>query len=369
MLSSKATVSVVTCGPGNELYSAFGHSAFRIFDPVSGIDIIYNYGTFDFDAPNFYLNFAKGNLIYQLSTTTFQRFLRAYQYENRWVTLQFLNLNKTEVQAMFTYLENNAKPKNKDYQYDFFYDNCSTKIEEVVQAVLKGKVNFPNSHITTTKTHRDLIDDYAYQFKWGKFGIDLALGSVIDDNATPNEYKFLPDYIFESFNHATILVDNNEEPLVTKDISILKEEKTATSYEFFSPFNVLLVISLFIVFITFQDFKKQRRSKWLDVTIYLITGLIGIVVLLLWFASSHTATYQNFNFLWAFAPNTLVTFYLLKSKLPTWIHYYNLLLLILLFSMCVLWITKIQIFNTALISLLIALAVRYFYLRKGKTFN
>jgi len=117
-LSPKATVSVVTCGSGNELFSAFGHSAFRIFDPAIGLDKIYNYGTFDFNAPNFYLNFAKGKLIYRLSTTNFNRFFSVYQYENRWVKTQLLNLTAEEVQLMFNFLENNAKPENSDYQYD-----------------------------------------------------------------------------------------------------------------------------------------------------------------------------------------------------------------------------------------------------------
>ena len=165
-LSPKATVSVITCGPGSELYTAFGHSAFRVYDPVLGIDKAYNYGTFNFNAPNFYLNFAKGKLIYQLSVTNFNRFLRIYQYENRWVKTQELAINTSEAQAIFNFLENNAKPQNKYYQYDFFYNNCSTKIEEIVKIILKEKVSFSNSHLTSNKTHRDLIADYTKNFKW-----------------------------------------------------------------------------------------------------------------------------------------------------------------------------------------------------------
>ena len=201
-LSEKATISVITCGSGTELYSTFGHSAFRIKDPLTGLDKIYNYGTFDFNAPNFYLNFAKGKLTYQLSTTNFLYFLREYQYENRWVKAQVLNLNQQEVKAIFLFLENNAKPENRAYQYDFFYDNCSTKIEEVIKTVLKDNVEFNNSHIKTTKSHRDLISDYTENQQWGKFGIDLALGSVIDREATKDEYKFLPDYIFLASENA-----------------------------------------------------------------------------------------------------------------------------------------------------------------------
>jgi hypothetical protein len=362
-LSEKASVSVITCGPGSELYAAFGHSAFRVFDPELGIDKCYNYGTFDFNAPHFYANFAKGNLIYFLSVSNFGRFLQVYQYENRWVKNQLLNLNPAEVQAMFNYLENNATLENRAYRYDFFYDNCSTKIEEVVTAVLKNKVTFSNNHISTTKTHRDLIADYTQDFKWGKFGIDLALGSVIDDEATKNDYKFLPDYIFEAFNHATITRNNKTQPLVINTIPILAEKTVAKPTEVFSPLNVLAIISLLIIFITYKNYQNNTKGKWLDFIIYFSTGAIGIVVLLLWFATAHTATYKNLNFLWAFAPNIVVAFYLLKTNLPTWVKLYNWLLIVLLVILAVVWILKIQVFNVALIPLLIALVIRYLFLR------
>jgi Domain of unknown function (DUF4105) len=360
-LSPKATISVLTCGPGNVLYSAFGHSAFRIYDPLLGLDKVYNYGTFDFEAPNFYLNFAKGKLTYQLSTSSFSRFLRIYQYENRWVKTQELDLDIADVQAVFDFLENNAKPENKSYQYDFFYDNCSTKIEEVINTVLKEKVTFSNSHITTNKTHRDLIDDYTKNNKWGKFGIDLALGSVIDINATKNEYKFLPDYIYQAFDNATIF---SKKPLVRNTRTILKEKMNEAPFSLFQPLTISLLIALFIIVSTYKNYSLKKRTKWIDFILYLSTGFIGIAVLLLWFATTHTATYKNFNFLWAFAPNLVIAFYMLKHKLPKWIGYYNWLLLLLLVVMMLLWLLKIQVFNTAVIPFILALGIRYWFLIK-----
>lgn len=359
-LTEKASFSVVTCGPGSELYTAFGHSAFRVFDPALGIDKIYNYGTFDFNAPNFYGNFAKGNLTYFLSTSDFVHFLRVYQYENRWVKLQLLNLTNNEVQALYNYLEENAKIENRNYQYDFFYDNCSTKIEAIITTVLKNKVQFSNNHITSHKSHRDLIYDYTKEFKWGKFGIDLALGAVIDNEATKDDYKFLPDYIFAAFKQATIQKGEIHEPLVKKEIVILKDKPVVKKTEILSPFKILLLLSLFIIFITYKNHKQLKCSKWLDFTIFLSTGTVGVIVLLLWFATTHTATYQNFNFLWAFAPNLLVAFFIFKDR--KWIKHYMILLLLLLVIMVILWILKIQVFNSALIPLLIAFSLRYVYL-------
>lgn len=367
-LSDKATVSVITCGPGSELYSAFGHNAFRIHDPVLQLDKIYNYGTFDFNAPNFYLNFAKGKLTYQLSTSSFIWFLREYNYENRWVKAQELNLTPTDVQKVYDFLENNAKPQNKYYQYDFFYNNCATKIEDVIQNILKDKVHFTTNYIKTNKTHRDLIANYtANNFKWAKFGIDLALGSVIDKTANKKDYNFLPDYIFKTFENATITVENNQiKPLVKKEATILSAKKTIHHYSLFSPLNILFILSLFIIFITYQDFKKNKRTKIIDFLLYFITGIIGIIVLLLWFTTSHTATYRNLNFLWAFAPNILIAFVVLKNIIPKWVVNYNRITLLLIVLTFIIWIFKIQVFNLAIIPFLLALIIRYSYLIKFK---
>ena len=359
-LSNQATVSVLTCGPGEELYTAFGHSAFRVYDPLLGLDKVYNYGTFDFNAPNFYLNFAKGNLTYQLSTSDFYRFLYTYNYEKRWVKAQVLNLSYIDVQLLYNYLENNALPQNRSYQYDFFYNNCATKIEDVIKKVLKYRVHFSNEHITTHLTHRDLINAYTKNFKWGKFGIDLALGSVIDKEASKDEYKFLPDYIDEAFNNATITYGIKEAPLVKNEGFILKQnEKTTPQIDLLQPIIVFLVLMLWVFFITFKNLKNNTRSKWLDFILYLSTGIIGILVLLLWFATSHTATYKNFNFLWAFAPNIIIAFYVLKKELPQWIVFYNWFLIVLIALLGVLWGLKIQVFNSALLPILILLIVRY----------
>ena len=290
-LSEKASISIVTCGPGNELFSSFGHSAFRVHDPLIELDKIYNYGTFNFNAPNFYLNFAKGNMTYSLSTTKFVYFLQMYKNENRWVKAQELNLNKVQVQDIYEFLEINAKPANRDYQYDFFYDNCATIIEDVVKDVLKENVHFSNEHISTSKSHRDLIDDYAHNFKWGKFGIDFALGSVIDNQASKDDYKFLPDYIFEAFVNSTISFDGGTKPLVKSTATILSvnPSQEASSKQLPSPFITFLIISLLIGYITYINYRADKRSKSLDFLLYFITGLLGVAVLLLWFATTHTA--------------------------------------------------------------------------------
>lgn len=135
-LSVYAEVSIVTAGPGEALYEAFGHSAIRIKDPVLNLDLIYNYGMFDFNQPNFLLNFAKGNMIYSLARYDFKYFLASYRRDKRWVKQQVLNLTQQENQAFFTFLEKNATPENRNYLYDPYFDNCATKLRDITRSVL-----------------------------------------------------------------------------------------------------------------------------------------------------------------------------------------------------------------------------------------
>ena len=151
-LTDQAQISVLTCGTGDQLYSSFGHSAFRVQDPNHGIDIVYNYGTFDFDTPNFYLKFAGGKLLYSLSRQHFANFLYTYQLENRWVKEQLLDLKTDDKNKLFGFLEENYKPENRYYQYDFIYENCSTKIPEVLRGVLGNSLVFRDNHLSIALT-------------------------------------------------------------------------------------------------------------------------------------------------------------------------------------------------------------------------
>jgi len=360
-LSPKAEISVITVGPGyNELYATFGHSAFRIKDISNKIDRVYNYGTFDFNTPNFYLKFAQGKLLYDLRAYSFGNFLRSYNSEKRWVKGQVLDLKLNEIQQVFDFLENNAKPENRSYKYDFFYDNCSTKLYDVLENVLGDKIIFDNNFDQNNYTHRDLIQLYLKNLPWSDFGIDLALGSKIDQKANAKEYMFLPDFVFDAFTKIKIKENGIEKPIVKKTETILQEYENQFFKSVFTPINVFGVLALVVIILTYFDYKKGKRNKALDAIIFSLTGIVGVVVLLLWFATDHSTTVRNFNILWAFAPNLIFAFRIAKNqKMST---YYMITLLALLDIMVLLWIFKIQMFHFAMIPILIALYVRYIYL-------
>jgi hypothetical protein len=358
-LSSEAEISVLTIGPGTLLNDSFGHNAFRIKDKIFQIDIVFNYGVYDFSAPNFYLKFARGKLNYLMDADAYQDFYSVYARQDRTIQEQTLNLSQPEKQQLYEYLLNNYKPENRFYLYDFFYDNCATRIRDVVADALQEKIEFNIPKNFEEKTFRALIHDHVDRNTWGSFGIDVALGAVIDKKASPNEHMYLPKYIYEFFESATY----NNEPLVKESKVIYQKAKSTKSKNFWvSPLFIFGILGILIIIITYKDHKKQRRSKCLDLFLFGITGSIGLLVLLLWFATDHTATAQNYNLLWAFPLNLFVIHQLYRKQIKGWFLRYLKFLVIMLSLLTMHWLIGVQIYALGLIPLLIALFIRYIYL-------
>ncbi|MEP2934967.1 MAG: DUF4105 domain-containing protein [Gilvibacter sp.] len=364
-LSPKATVSVLTMGPGQSLYDSFGHSAIRLRDQGLGIDVVYNYGVYDFTDPNFYTKFAKGNMSYLLDRKPTAHFLSNYIDYNRWVKEQLLALSPKEAQQLFEFLENNLKPENRAYNYDFFYDNCATKVPEVIGKVISGGIIIDPTYLDEQKTFRTLIQENVHWNTWGSFGMDIGIGSVTDKIATANEHMFLPENVFLAFQKATRDEASGGIPLVmeTKDLFV-NNPIPPRGEGLKSPLVLFGLLGILILFFTYRDYKKQERSRWLDVSLAIITGVVGIILLLLWFATDHSTTANNYNVLWAFPFNVFIVLQLLKKQPKKWLGRYMRFLIILLALLTLHWIIGVQVFAKALIPLLVALALRYIYVVK-----
>jgi hypothetical protein len=358
-LSPLSELSLLTVGTGEDLAAKFGHSAIRLRDPSLGIDEVYGYGTYNFEDPNFYLNFVRGKLDYTITRYPYKYFERGYILEKRWIKEQKLQLTLDQRKAIVAYLETNLLPKNRFYKYDFLFENCATKIPEVFEKNLGKGLNFDYNHLDNQFTFRQLIHQNLNVNSWSNFGIDLALGSVIDRKATPYEHLFLPAYVYEQLKHTTL----DGKPLVKEESLLLDipPQKDTTLFVF-TPIFWLGLLLLLVVYITYRDYSKQERSIWLDVSLFTVTGLAGLLILFLWFFTDHLATKINFNFLWAFAPNLIIVFYLLKKQLPKWLRVYISIAIGLLLLSVVLWLLKIQIFSILLCFVLLALLVRYSFL-------
>ncbi len=363
-LSGDAEISVLTIGPGEYLYDKFGHSAIRVQDKVTNLDIVFNYGTYDFNTPNFYTKFARGKLLYTLSVSNFTDFFYHYQSEDRWITEQVLNLSIAQKQDIFKLLIENAKPENREYLYDFTHDNCATKIRDILSLALGNNIEY-NTELENPKSFRQLIGENINSNTWGSLGINIALGAPIDRNASKLEEQFLPYYVMEADSEAKIKTSAGEWiPLVKKTINLYeqKEEKKATGFFFTSPWVIFTIIGLGLIIISFKDIIRKKRTKLVDISIFITTGIIGVVIALLWFATDHQTTKFNYNILWAFPISLLFIRAISKETYhKRLVHYLNLLsiLIVLLFFH---WITGVQKYPHPILPLLIGLLIRYRYL-------
>ncbi len=362
-LSSEAQISLLTIGQGPELYDSFGHTAVRVRDSKQGIDIVFNYGLFDFDTPNFYLKFAQGKLLYRLDISPFDKFIANYVAQQRSVQSQKLQQTPSQKQELFDFLYKNAQEGNNKYLYEFLYDNCATRPANAINGIYKEDI-FSN-YIPETEglTHRQLIQKNVPWNTWGSFGMDIAIGSVTDRPVTNKEYLFLPEYTMKALSVATI----NGKPLVAP-VKTMFEPVIDNSYKenvITSPLVVFSLLSLFIFYLTYRDNRKNAGITYVDKTILSITGIVGILLALLWFATDHSPTKWNYNVLWAFPFHILAAISVRKSANKRWLYPYMKLAIILLALLGFHWIIGVQSYPLVLLPLLIALAIRYLYILKN----
>lgn len=356
-------ISLLTCDPGEEIYSSFGHSAVRVQDLQTGQDLVYNYGTFDFGAPNFVLNFATGRLDYFLSRSTFERFIAEYNYFERSVREQELALNQAQKLALVELLEINYMPQNRAYRYDFFYDNCATRIIDLMDEVLGDQLVWHNEEQQAVeKTFRQLIDEKVFYMPWSDLGIDLALGSRLDQDASPREEQFLPSYMEEAFARAEIEGDGPTRSLVSNNRVILDFQAPQGTLGTFNPYLLFWIVAILFIVTTYIGFKKKKLFIGFDLAFFGILGLVGLVMAALWIASDIPSTKYNWNILWAFPGHLLLIPGLLSKTFKPWVKQYLLIALILADAAIVFWILGWQSFHPSLIPLMLVVILRTNYL-------
>jgi len=243
---SDTSVYLLTCGPGTETYSIYGHSAIRIVIPGQNSDIIYNWGVFDFNTPNFAWKFAKGRLDYMVVSESLQSFLQEYLNERRSVYSQKINFNPDEKRKFVSLINDNLKPENVNYRYDFFYDDCSTRIRNLLEKAIGNKLLYPPAETGKIPTFRNLVAKYQNPYPWLQFGIDLIMGSTSDKRASFRDRMFLPIDVKNGLSETVINRSGKMIPLMQNPETILEYETPKVPQKFFiSPvfiFTVLLII-------------------------------------------------------------------------------------------------------------------------------
>lgn len=362
-LSPKAEISLLTCSPGNEMYSLFGHSAIRVKDPVRRIDYIFNYGTFDFTEPNFYTKFAKGKLRYILSVGDFSRFKASYQRQKRSIYEHKLLLDSINRQRMWEALLVNYEPENRAYKYDFLFDNCATRVRDMFENTNTSKIEY--SYNDQEKTFRDILYEYLAPFKWLEWGISTILGNPCDRMATPWEYMFIPDYLMYVMETAT----NGNHKLLGEKTVIYQAPDTIKKTPFLiSPLFIFSLIAL--LFIGYSNYCMRRRivKRWPDFLLFGLSGLIGLLIFLLWFFTEHQTTGPNYNILYTL-PTHLIVLFFIRKRNNFIVKKYFLLNTVIIFAVMVAWaiIPAIpQDLPTASIPLILLLGYRSYMISKGK---
>ena len=362
-LSDEATISVITFGPyQGELWSAFGHSGVRVYDPGSNIDWMYDWGRFDFNQANFYWNFAKGQMLYSIGRTRdFGRYRDYYMNADRYIYEQVLNLNKSEKQEFFNALEENYRPENRNYYYNYVYDNCATRIQRITEQAIVDSIYFPYTYTVQGKSVRDLMDDYLDFQPWGDLIIDIGLGNQIDDEAPGQVYMFLPDYVYKGFSEALIIQGDTAINLVAKTNILYESQKTPEAPGIFTPFNAFLILFFIVGLITNRDFKKKKRTKWVDYILFTIVGIFGWWLVFLWLGTDHLSK-NNWNLLWAFPLHIPFVYLLGRKKLEYKLSRIYRFLAVLHLLTLVFWVILPQPLHPALVPLVVTLILRSFYI-------
>lgn len=283
---SNLEISLLTCSPGDELYSAFGHTAIRVND------MVFNYGMFNFNTEGFYIKFVSGQTDYELGVEMMDGFERQYERRNRSVIEQKLNLTNEEKAALFNALIENTRPENKTYRYNFVFDNCATRPRVKIEECLKGAIKYDVKE--ENESYRKLIEKYVGEDSWIKFGIDILIGAEADKTASFFDRLFLPNELMNAF--ATARRDNGER-LVTETKEIVSQDKDENDDED-NGVTPLAVAVIAMSIISIASLLFPRKLKALDFVLFLATGLLGVVITYLCFFSLHPLVRENYNLLW-----------------------------------------------------------------------
>ena len=299
VLSDKTSVSVITCGTGNEVYSFFGHTAIRIKDPASNLDVVYNYGMFDFDTPNFVVKFSKGDLQYFVGSTGFNDFAAQYIYEKRSVAEQILNLSLEQKQKLFDKLNAALYSEDRFYTYKFIDRNCTTMVVDILNEILGEKAIVKTKK--TDETYREILYPYFNNHFYEQLGTSIIFGTKVDQNGTK---IFLPLELEKSINE----VKYKNEPLLVKHNKILNIT-TETPFSWWNNIYTYLAFLLLVVL---------ARANNLNMFYFAVVAFIGLIFSVMGLYSFHHELEYNYNIL-LFNPVLFLLIWFFYRKNTRWI--------------------------------------------------
>ena len=360
--SDSLRVSLLTCGPGQEVYNLFGHSAIRVKNEATGVDYVFNYGIFSFNTPNFVLRFCLGQTDYQLGVQYYDDFVWNYQMQGRFVHEQVLNLTEQEKLQLVAALEENYLPENRIYRYNYFYDNCATRPRDIVERAINGEVRYTEDMDTPQKalTYRGLVHEYTAKQPWSRFGIDLLLGSEADKPISRRASMFVPFYLEEYFHTAQKAdLQGRNSGLIAEELEITaQDESDWASPTPLTPMRVFLLLFILVAALTAWGI-KQGRSLWgLDLLVFAIAGIAGCIIAFMVLFSEHPAVSPNYLLLLLHPLHLIFLYHIVKrvKKLQRSVYLGANMVVILLFL--AFWALIPQKFPIEIVPLALILLVR-----------
>ena len=319
-------ISLLTCSPGKEVWAQYGHTAIRYYDKESGEDLAINYGIFSLDQTYFIPRFVLGMTDYRMGVQPMDMFLAQYSYEGRGVVEQILNLSVDDKEVIYKALQENMKPENVVYRYNYFFDNCTTRARDMLVNHLHGKVVYPPAE--EDATFRSMIHKWNNKYEWSQFGEDLLLGVNADRKTTKSEQQFLPENLRSDFDKARY----NGKPLV-KETNILLDAETEVAEPAFplSPLSIALIFAVISLVMMLFSYRRQQVYWAWDLALMLTSGLMGIIFFVMIF-SQHPCVSLNFILLFF---NPLPLFFLystIKKKKVIWWKIWGALIILGLFG-------------------------------------
>lgn len=359
LLLDSIEVSLLTCTPGKDMYAKFGHTALRLKDHTQGIDIVFNYGCFDYNANNFVLKFLLGQTDYLLNDEPFDYLKYRYGMLGNGVTEQQLNLNPMEANRLLSLLLENLRPENQEYRYNWLYDNCTERARDMLEKAVDGKIEYAgvtNDDVTV----RDMLHQCLQQSPWVAFGIDLILGDEIDRKVDKRIMMFLPSVLRAESDGAYIVRDDGTRMEYVRGRDTVLEDKNGPDEANLvgSPLFVFALMLAATIALFIQELHQGRNTVWMDVTMHVCQGLTGCLVAFLFFFSVHPAVDSNWLVI-ILNPLALCyavwILYCAKHGKKNHLSYVNLAVMLVFI---VIMLTCPQSFNTAMWLVVLSLLVR-----------
>lgn len=358
VLSDSAQISLLTNAPWDEaVYTLFGHTSIRVYDPVRNINTVFNYGIFNISKDNFIFLFVKGETDYIVAAIEYSHYLAEYQERGVGVIEQVYNLTQKEKQEIFDALVINSLPENRVYRYNYFYDNCSTRPRDIVEKYVDGKIDYKSTN--KEQTYRDLVHECVSIHPWIKFGIDLVIGADADKIITDRQKDFLPLYLMAANEDALIKSDSTERKLVLSTTNILQPIPLVKD-NIISPLAVgIILLTLTICLSGWIYWKKlYTLGKTFDTILFLIAGVAGSIIFFLMFFSEHPCTNPNWNIIWLNPLQLIVALIFFVKPLSKCLSYYHFINFVALLLFLLAWCLIPQRLEIAFIPYILSLCIR-----------